>query len=64
MEETFGGGTGTIKFEEAIALLQKWVDKLGWKIDISAITSAITAAVGKLHAEQGKEPDKPPEEEA
>jgi hypothetical protein len=24
MEETYGGGTGAVKFEKAIALLQSW----------------------------------------
>ena len=63
MEETYGGGTGAVKFEKAIALLQAWVKALGWKIDVNAIINAITAAVGKLHAEQGKEPEtKPPED--
>ena len=62
MEETYGGGTGEIKFDKAIVLLQSWVKALGWKIDVTAVINAITAAVGKLHAEQGKVPDKPPEE--
>jgi hypothetical protein len=38
------------------------VKALGWKIDLTNIMNAITAAVGKLHAEQGKEPEKPPED--
>ena len=57
MEETYGGGTGVIKFEKAIALLKSWVSALGWKIDVTAIINAITAAVGALHAEQGKIPE-------
>jgi hypothetical protein len=56
MEETYGGRTGAIKFEKAIALLKSWVAALGWKIDLTAIINAITAAVGALHAEQGKIP--------
>ena len=62
MEETYGGGTGEIKLEKAISLLQSWVTALGWKIDVATIINAIIAAVGKLHAEQGKVPEtKPPE---
>ena len=57
MEETYGGGTGAIKFEKAIALLQSWVKAIGWKIDVTMIINAITAAVGALHAEQGKVPE-------
>jgi hypothetical protein len=57
MEETYGGGTGAIKFEKAIALLKSWISALGWKIDVTAIINAITAAVGALHAEQGKIPE-------
>jgi hypothetical protein len=57
MEETYGGGTGAIKFEKAVALLKSWVSALGWKIDVTAIINAITAAVGALHAEQGKIPE-------
>ena len=57
MEETYGGGTGEIKLEKAIALLQSWVKALGWKIDVTAIINAITTAVGALHAEQGKVPE-------
>ena len=49
MEETYGGGTGTVKFEKAVALLKSWVAALGWKIDVTAIMNAITAAVGALH---------------
>ena len=62
MEETYGGGTGEIKLEKAISLLQSWVTALGWKIDVMTIINAITAAVGKLHAEQGKVPDKMPQD--
>ena len=62
MEETYGGGTGTVKFEKAVALLKSWITALGWKIDVTAIINAITAAVGAMHAEQGKIPEsKPPE---
>ena len=57
MEETYGGGTGAVKFEKAVALLKSWVVALGWKIDVTAIMNAITAAVGALHAEQGKIPE-------
>ena len=57
MEETYGGGIGAIKFEKAVALLKSWVTALGWKIDVTAIINAITAAVGALHAEQGKIPE-------
>ena len=57
MEETYGGGTGAIKFEKAVALLKSQVTTLGCKIDVAAIMNAIMAAVGALHAEQGKLPD-------
>ena len=57
MEETYGGGTGEIKFEKAVALLKSWTSALGWKIDVTAIINTITAAVGALHAEQGKIPE-------
>ena len=57
MEETYGGGTGAIKFEKAVMLLKSWAIALGWKIDVTAIMNAITAAVGALHAEQGKIPE-------
>ena len=57
MEETYGGGTGAVKFEKAISLLQSWAKALGWKINVTAIINAIIAAVGKLHAEQGKVPE-------
>ncbi len=56
MEETYGGGTGAVKFEKAVALLKSWIGALGWKIDVTAIINAITVAVGALHAEQGKIP--------
>jgi hypothetical protein len=62
MEETYGGGTGAIKFDKAVALLKSWVHALGWKIDVTAIINAITAAVGALHAEQGKVPETTPAE--
>ena len=57
MEETYGGGTGVVKFEKAVSLLKSWITALGWKIDVTAIMNAITAAVGALHAEQGKIPE-------
>lgn len=56
LEEDIGAGNGTIKFEHATSMLQEWVDKLGWKVDIGMIYDAITSAVGVLHTEQGKEP--------
>ena len=62
MEETYGGGTGAIKFEKAVALLKLWIAPLGWKIDVTAIMNAITAAVGVLHAKQGKVPETIPAE--
>ena len=62
MEETYGGGAGAIKFEKAVALLKSWVATLGWKIDVTTIMNAITAAVGVLHAEQGKIPEVIPAE--
>ncbi len=62
MEETYGGGTGAVKFEKAVALLKSWVAALGWKIDVTAIMNTITAAVGALHAEQGKIPETIPAE--
>jgi hypothetical protein len=58
MEETYGAGTGATKFETALSMLQTWLTARGWKINLTAIADAITAAVGKLHAEQGKIPDK------
>jgi hypothetical protein len=57
MEETYGGGTGAVKFDKAVALLKSWISAFGWKIDVTAIFNAITAAVGALHAEQGKVPE-------
>jgi hypothetical protein len=60
MEETYGGGTGAIKFEKAVDLLKSWTSALGWKIDVTAIMNAITAAVSALHAEQGKVPETTP----
>jgi len=56
MEEIYGGGTGAIKFDKVVALLKSWVSTLGWKIDVTAVINAIMAAVGALHAEQGKIP--------
>jgi hypothetical protein len=56
MEEVYGSWTGAVKFEKAVALLKSWITALGWKIDVTAIINAITAAVGALHAEQGKVP--------
>lgn len=61
-EETYGGGTGAVKFEKAVALLKSWVTALGWKIDVTAILNSITAAVGTLRAEQGKIPEAIPME--
>jgi hypothetical protein len=57
MEETYGGGTGAIKYEKAVALLKSWIAANGWKIDVPAINNTITAAVGALHTEQGKVPE-------
>jgi hypothetical protein len=57
MEETYGSGIGAIKFEKAVALLKSWIAALGWMIDVPAINNTITAAVGALHAEQGKVPE-------
>lgn len=54
MEETFGPGTGSIKFDAAVELLQAWLDKRGWKVDISIIQRMITAAVGAMHTQQGE----------
>lgn len=62
MEETYGGGTGAVKFEKAVTLLKSWVTTFGWKIDVTAIMNAITAAVGALHTEQGKIPEEIPTE--
>lgn len=52
MEEMYGGGTGPIKFENAVKLLQEWIDKRGWNLDLETIKAIVTAAVGQLHAEQ------------
>ena len=54
MEETFGSGTGTIKFNAAFDLMQKWLDERGIKVDIVTIERIIRSAVGALHNEQGK----------
>ena len=54
MEETFGSGTGTIKFNAAFDLLQKWLDGRGIKVDVGTIERIIRSAVGALHNEQGK----------
>lgn len=54
MEETFGSGTGTIKFNAAFDLLQKWLDERGIKVDVVTIERIIRSAVGALHNEQGK----------
>ena len=43
-------------FDMTTSMLQEWVDKIGWKVDIGMIYDAITSAVGVLHTEQGKEP--------
>lgn len=56
MEEEMGAGNGTIKFDTAVGLLQEWINKRGWKVDIAVIMDTITAAVGELHTAQGKEP--------
>ena len=61
LEEDIGAGNGQIKFDNAVAMLQEWVDKLGWKMNIGLVMDTITAAVGELHTPQGKEP-KPLEE--
>jgi hypothetical protein len=60
MEEPYSSGTGAIKFEKAVALLKSWITALGWKINVTAIINTITAAVGALHAEQGKVPEVKP----
>lgn len=54
MEETFGSGTGAIKFNAAYALLQTWLDERGIKVDIVTIQRILSSAVGALHNEQGK----------
>ena len=54
MEETFGSGTGQIKFDAAFDLMQKWLDERGIKVDIVTIERIIRSAVGALHNEQGK----------
>lgn len=56
LEEDIGAGNGQIKFDNAVAMLQEWVDKLGWKIDVGLIMDTVTGAVGELHTQQGKEP--------
>ena len=56
MEEEMGAGNGTIKFDNAVNLLQQWVDARGWKVNLGVVADAITAAVGALHTAQGKEP--------
>lgn len=60
MEESLGGGTGSIKFEKATEMLQAYLDQKGWKVDVQFVLDTVTAAVGKLHAAQG---EKPPEKE-
>lgn len=57
MEEIFGGGTGEIKFDKAVELLQEWANKRGWKLSVQQIVDIINAAVGTLHAEQGIIPE-------
>ena len=59
MEEELGAGTGAIKFDLAVKLLQEWIDKRHWNIDVDHIRRIITAVVGELHAQQGKIPVKP-----
>jgi hypothetical protein len=54
MEVTYDGGTGTINFEKAVALLKSWVTSLWRKIDVTAIINTIIAAVGIPHAKQEK----------
>lgn len=62
MEETWGGGTGALKFDNAVKAFQTWINglgfirKLGWNINVELIKQLITAAVGQLHAEQGITP--------
>lgn len=56
LEEDIGAGNGQIKFDNAVAMLQEWVDKLGWTIDVGLIMDTVTGAVGELHTQQGKEP--------
>lgn len=56
MEETYGAKTGQEKFDEAIALLGSFFDMFGWKVDMEKVEEYITAAVGALHAAQGKKP--------
>lgn len=56
MEEMLGAGTGAIKFDTAVEMLQEWLDKRGWKIDLETVKNIVTAAVGALHTEQGKIP--------
>lgn len=58
MEEEHGAGSGAIKFDAAVELLQAFVDKLGWKLNVEKIGAYITSAVGMLHAEQGVVPAK------
>ena len=56
LEEDIGAGNGQLKFDNAVAMLQEWVDKLGWRIDVGLIMDTITGAVGELHTKQGKQP--------
>ena len=56
MEEDIGAGNGEVKFDNAVCLLQKWIDARGWKIDLDVIMDAVTSAVGALHTAQGKIP--------
>ena len=58
MEEEFGSGTGAIKFDVAVQLMQEWINKRGWKIDVKTIMQIVTSAVGSLHAEQGEKASK------
>lgn len=57
MEEQFGGGTGELKFSTATEIMQKWLDKRGWKISVENIEAIITSAVGILHVQQGDVPE-------
>lgn len=56
MEETFGGGTGLLKFDTAVEMMQEWLDRRHWNIDVQTVKNIVLAAVGALHAEQGELP--------
>lgn len=57
MEEQFGGGAGELKRDTAVDLLQAFINKLGWKVDLPRIYGYVMSAVGVLHAEQGVLPE-------